>query len=210
MFLKSVNVGKTSVVLLIAGDGGEEALVLSPGEWKRLSASLGRTPADGDEITPELYDRLHDAAARTAALRDCALLLRSRDRSEAELKRKLREKRHPAEAIESALAYVKGKGYLNEEAACLRYAEAAVRSSHYGPRRIAAYLRSHGYDAKAASSAACAVPEEDYRAALDWQLTHKYPALAEAAPAEREKIYAALLRLGFTSDEIRAALRERS
>lgn len=207
MFLKSISRGKTSVVLLLAGEGGEETVVLSPGEWKRLSAG-GPSLSESDEITPELYDRLKEAAGRTAALRDCAAFLKTRDRSETELRRKLKEKRHSPESIDAAVQYVRSRGYLNEENACLRYAESAVRTNRYGPRRIAAYLRSHGYDAAAASKAAASVPAEDYRSALLYQIKHRFSRLSADDPAERKKAVAALLRLGFTADEIRSALRE--
>ncbi len=88
----------------------------------------------------------------------------------------------------------------------------AVRSKHTGPRRIAAYLESRGFSRQDAEAAAASVDREDYRAALLWQIRKKCPAL-ETAPetmtaAERGKAMAALMRQGFSADEIRAALRE--
>lgn len=220
MIIRSVLKSAVSVAVAVAPDegGGEELFVLSPGEWKRLNRSLGYDPeagsclSAGQPVDEEIYDSLRAAHGRTSAVRDAGKLLSFSDRSRAGLIRRLIGRGHSREDALYAVEFLTKKGLLDDGEACLRYAQAAVRSKHTGPRRIAAYLESRGFSRRDAEEAAASVDREDYRAALLWQIRKKCPAL-EAAPetmtaAERGKAMAALMRQGFSADEIRAALRE--
>lgn len=212
MFLKTIldaSEKNGTVTLILANDSGtgEEALVLSSGEWKRLTKASPL--CETDEITEERYDSLHTAAERTAAVREAARLLGSSDRSAAELRRKLKYRGISAEAADYAAALLQKKGYLNDGDACTRYAEAALRSKHYGRRRIFDYLLAHGYEREAAKSAADALPDEDVRVALVWQIEHKFPGIAAFERSQKQKAVQSLMRLGFTADEIFAELKER-
>lgn len=80
-----------------------------------------------------------EAQARTAALR----LLAAREHGAEELARKLRQKGHPADAAEQAVAALQVEGLLSEE----RFVEAFVRSRlerGSGPLRIRAELGRRG------------------------------------------------------------------
>ena len=212
MFLKTVldaSEKNGTFTLILADDNGtgEEALVLSAGEWKRLTKALPL--CETDEITEKIYDSLHAAADRTAAVREAARLLSSSDHSAAEIRRKLRLRGISAEAAEYAVALLRKKGYLNDGDACSRYATAAMRSKHYGRRRIFDYLLAHGYEREAAEAAVEALPEEDVHEALLWQIEHKFPGIAALERPQKQKAVQVLMRLGFTADEIFAELKER-
>jgi len=205
MFVHSIldGSGKTGTVDVTLSDeaGHTETFTLSAGEWKRLNKI---TPvAHLMEADEDLYDRLHAAAERTITVREAAAILTSGDKSASAIMRKLTQKGRSKEAAEYAVELLKKRGYLNEEDACRRIADALVRSKHYGRRRVRDYLISHGYDAKTAENAAKEIPDEEIREALTYHLTRKFRNYADMPIAERKKATASLMRLGFTYQEIR-------
>lgn len=213
MFVKTISDtakdnGNVTVIIANETGNGEECLVLSLGAYKRMLKHLGHTLSELDEVTEEIYDALHVYAEQTAALREGARILSSGDKSAKEITRKLTSRGYSREAAEYAVEFLTEKGYLSEEASCLRIAEAAVRSKHYGKRRVLEYLLSHGYDASAAKIAAESVPEEDYAAALAYQMEKKYPNAAEMTRPEQQKMIAAMMRQGFSAGEVLAYVKE--
>lgn len=212
MFIKSIVVTPESgtVAVIIANEigTGEECLILSIGEWRRMCKSLGFTPKELDELTEELYDTLHLSAEKTAALREAARILTNGDKSAREIRFKLTKKGFSPEAADHAVVFLEKKGYLNEDQACIRIAEAAVRAKHYGKRRIVDYLRSHGYSAEAAKNAAEAIPDEDYSEALRYQMEKILRRRDKDSREDRQKIIAAMMRQGFSASEIIAAMKD--
>lgn len=205
MFVHSIldGSGKTGTVDVTLSDeaGHTETFTLSAGEWKRLNKI---TPVEHlMEADEDLYDRLHAAAERTITVREAAAILTNGDKSASAIMRKLTQKGRSKEAAEYAVELLKKRGYLNEEDACRRIADALVRSKHYGRRRVRDYLISHGYDVKTAENAAEEIPDEEIREALTYHLTRKFRNYTELPMAERKKATASLMRLGFTYQEIR-------
>lgn len=205
MFVHSILDGseKTGTVDVTLSDeaGHTETFTLSAGEWKRLNKI---TPVEQlMEADEDLYDRLHAAAERTITVREAAAILTSGDKSASAIMHRLTQKGRSKEAAEYAVELLKKRGYLNEEDACRRIADALVRSKHYGRRRVRDYLISHGYDTKTAETAAEEIPDEEIREALIYHLTRKFRNYKELPMAERKKATASLMRLGFTYQEIR-------
>lgn len=205
MFVHSILDGseKTGTVdVTISDDAGHtETFTLSAGEWKRLNKI---TPVEHlMEADEDLYDRLTAAQERTVTVREAAAILTSGDKSASAIIRKLTQKGRSREAAEYAVELLKKRGYLNEEDACRRIADALVRSKHYGRRRVRDYLISHGYDAKTAETAAQEIPDEEITDALTYHLTRKFRNYTDLSMAERKKATASLMRLGFTYQEIR-------
>jgi len=214
MFVKTIadsskENGNVTVIIANKSGTGEECLILSLGAYKRMTKQLGRQLSELDEVTEELYDALHMYAEQTSALREGARILSSGDRSAKEIMRKLSAKGFSRDSAEYAVKFLADKGYLSEENACLRIAEAAVRSRHYGKHRILEYLLSHGYDSSAAKNAAESIPDEDYAAALAYQMEKKYPNAAEMTRPEQQKMIAAMMRQGFSAGEVLAYVKEK-
>ena len=214
MFVKTImdssgENGNITVIIANESGNGEECLILSAGAYKRMQKQLGYGLAELDEVTEEIYDALHAYAEQTAAIREGARILSSGDRSARELTRKLTAKGFSLDAAEYTVRFLTERGYLSEESACLRIAEAAVRSKHYGKRRVLEYLRSHGYDSTAAGNAAEAVSEEDYAEALAYQMEKKYPNAASMTRPEQQKMIAAMMRQGFSAGEVLAYVKKR-
>ena len=226
MIIRDVEVSAVSVSVAVGPDApegekeaGEERFLLSPGEWKRLNRALGYDPAAGMFLSPgqpvdeEIYDSIRAAHERTAALREAARLLSFAGKSRTALIRRLEERGHSTDAAEYAASFLEKKGLLDDRETCVRYALSAVRKKNVGERRIAAYLVSHGFSREDAVFAARSVEPEEYRAALIRRIRRNHPELTEHPAsldrAQLEKAVAALMRQGFSADEIRAALRDR-
>ena len=76
----------------------------------------------------------------------------------------------------------------------------------WGPRRIREDLRAKGYDASSIEEAMEAVAELDHVERLAAVIRKKYTAVPTDR-RERDKMVAALLRLGYDGETVRDALR---
>ena len=221
MFIKKIILHQNSVSIAVADENtptADELFLLSLGEWKRVNRALGYDPdaemmlTEGTPVDESIYDAVRLAAEKTGALRLAARMLENSDQSTSALLRKLEAKGFSPEASESAVSLLEKRGYLNDADACRNYAESAVRTKHYGRQRIYAYLISHGYARDAAREAVDALPDEQIHDALLWQISRKFPELAKDPAgidrAQKQKAVQALMRLGFSTEEILSAFRE--
>lgn len=75
---------------------------------------------EGEPIESSTYEELEKVVIKRAKLKVMDLLKRS-DKTESELRMKLKQGYFPSEAIELAIEYVKSYGYLNDERYALNY-----------------------------------------------------------------------------------------
>ena len=219
MIIQTVFLKDGMIYAVLAPDelsGNSEGLRMSLRNWKTFceaylpSALSDETfsTAQKHPVTEEEYDELHRLSEMTEAVLEAARILASGDKSERDLRRKLKQK-FPDGAVDAAVRLMQKRGYLNETAQCLRIAEAAVRTKHHGPARIKADLIAHGYSGRAAAEAAEAIPAEDYADALAYCIDRKFPDIADMEPSDRQKAAASLMRLGFSSGKILEEIRRR-
>ncbi|MBR3552160.1 MAG: regulatory protein RecX [Clostridia bacterium] len=140
--------------------------------------------------------------SRRAFNKGCDLLTR-RDHSRAELLTKLRQKGYAAGA-EDALEQLDALGYLDDARFAESYAAELQRSRHYGKRRIEQALLQKGVDRSVARDAveALTFADED----LDALIQKKYLRYLSDEKGVRRTVNA-LLRLGYSYEDIRNALR---
>ena len=223
MIIQTVFIKDGMVYVVLAPDAvsvNSEGLRMSLRNWKKFcgqylpDALSDETcaAAQGHPIGEAEYDELHRLAEMTEAVLEAARILSSGDKSERDLRMKLKRK-FSEEAIVSAVHLLKKRGYLDEISQCRRIAEAAVRTKHHGPRRIKTDLMAHGYSGKAAEAAVQAIPEEDFADALAYNIDRKFPKIEVMDAADVKKAVSALMRLGFSSgaifDEIRRRRKKR-
>ena len=191
-------------------DTGEE-LLLYKGELRKLRL------AEGDELPEETYQSLLQEVLIPRAKRRVLYYLKSGDRSEAEIRRKLREGRYPEEAVEESIRFLKQHRLVDDR----RYAEELVyvKTGSCSRKELAFKLRQKGIsDAVIKESVEAVGRETEYetcRKLLSKRLSGKPvpdPELAET-PEEREllgkekqKLYAWLLRKGFPYDAAEYAM----
>ena len=153
------------------------------------------------ETTPE--DRCYAAALR---------LLGYRFRSEAELRKRLREKEHDPDAIEDALARLKTEGWIDDARFARILADSRSRKG-IGPKRVSLELRRFGVEDTVAGAAVRGTDPEMAEGDLSALVRKRLRILGRGhdagwAPDEsdRKKILAYLLRQGYEYGAAASAL----
>lgn len=152
----------------------------------------------------EARELLEDGRFSAAVLRGLRLLQYG-DQSARRLAFKLSAKGCDREVAAAAAAYLADKGYIREDDTARRRVEASLRKS-WGPRRIREDLRANGFSADAVDEALESIADVDFEAACYELVCRKYTPLPDDR-AGRDKIIAALIRLGYDAENARAALR---
>lgn len=178
-------------------------------QYTALSVKVGA-------LTKEQVDALLEAGSLCLAIRKGMELLGYGDLSARRMVFKLTSRGIAPETAQEAAAWLVAHGLIREDDAALRRAMQGARKL-WGPRRIMQDLRAQGYSAEAASAALdaltgadCDPGEELPPDCVDFEVTcaalirKKYGAVPEDR-AERQKMAASLMRLGYDSDTIREA-----
>ncbi|MGK2859351.1 MAG: regulatory protein RecX [Thermoanaerobaculia bacterium] len=160
-------------------------------------------------MTLRLVPPKDEAAAYTVALR----LLNYRFRSERELRRRLREKEFPDEAIDATIEKLRGEGWIDDARFAVHYALSLLRKKK-GRRRIEADLREFGVDAAVARQAIAEAGEDlPEEAAIDALLARKASSLERRLgpgflddETGRKKLAAYLFSQGYDAPAVFAAI----
>ena len=195
--------GETVSVVLAEPDpdGGKPRrikLYLLVEQYADLGVKVGR-------ISIERFDLLVEAGKLCAAIRRGMGLLQYGDKSARRLAYKLTAKGIDRETAIAAAAYLSEKGYIREDDTARLRAEQGVRKG-WGLRRICEDLRAQGFASEAIEEALDSLSEVDFTENCAAVIRKKYGDVPEERPA-RQKMVAALMRLGYDSEEIREAMR---
>lgn len=114
----------------------EFAFVLYKGELSKYGLEIGR------DINDELYEKIMHETIYPRAKKRGMNLLKSMDRTEADVRRKLSEGGYPADAVDVAVDYLKSYHYIDDS----RYASEYIRfkSSSMSRKQIIAKLTEKG------------------------------------------------------------------
>ena len=199
-----------SISALNAGAEISLAVMLSDGEnsEKRSLVLLARQFAalrpEKGEISEEHFDTLSEAAEICAALKRGMNILGYGSCSKKNMRIKLRSKGFAADVADSAAEYLEELGYINEKNDAAREAERCV-AKYWGRRRIAAALYEKGYSESAVRGAVESLDGVDFEERCVTLIKKKFRYLPEEMN-ERKKLFAALVRYGYTSSEIKNAI----
>lgn len=152
----------------------------------------------------KIAEKKYDGERTPAATRKAMSLLLRMDRTEKNLREKLREKEFSEEEIEEAVRYVKSFHYLDDE----RYAATYIRA-HEGDKsllRLRQDLSRRGVEKDLIDRMLAEVYEGDEEAQIK-ALLQKKQYSQDLERKEKERIYAFLLRRGFPSAKILRAMR---
>ncbi|MER2152149.1 MAG: regulatory protein RecX [Candidatus Limivicinus sp.] len=192
MILRSLKTGGSERVTLILEDG--EEIVSTLGVVTELRLYAGK---DLDETElKQLRDKTVVAAAREHAL----LLFSHRPHSQKELRDKLIRKGESAEAADAAIAWLAEHGYLDDAG----YAATVVRhysQKGYGVQRVRAELSRRGVPRELWDEALGEMAEPDNQIERFLRSRLQNPEDRK----EVQKLSAALLRRGYSWEDIRAA-----
>lgn len=141
---------------------------------------------------------------RTDALR----LLGRRDYSTEELREKLLAKDHPPDAVQTTIDGLTADGLLDDRRVALGHVRTASQVKGRGRLRIIRELEARGVPSATIRDALETLPAEDERAALERVLARsRLP--ARPAAADQRRLFARLMRRGYSADLIARALRDR-
>ena len=178
---------------------GQFAFVLYKGELSRYQIALDA------EVEKDTVDRiLEETVLKRAKLRAMHLLT-DMDRTESQLRTKLKQGLYPDEIVEQALNYVKSFGYVEDENYAKRFVDS--KKSVKSRKEIYAALCQKGIAKETIERAmeAC-YEEEGEQEAIRRILEKKHFFDKQATEAERAKIYGYLMRKGFRCEDIRQVI----
>lgn len=176
----------------------ELAFALYPKELKQFGIK------EDEELQAETVDQIIKEIIIPRAKKRAMYFLKSSDRTSAELATKLKQAFYPEQAVEAALEYVKGYGYVDDE----RYTETYIRTrgqsrSH---KQLAQELKRKGINNNTIQYylAESEIREHD----ILYRLVEKRLAgKGELTPELRQKTYAYFYRKGFSLEDIKQAVK---
>ena len=151
-----------------------------------------------------LYQELLFDVLGKRATKRAMHLLEKQDRTEYQLREKLRQNEYPKEAVEQAIAYVKSYHYIDD----LRYACSYVRyqKEKKSNRRLQQDLQKKGVAKEFIEQALLEEGNEDETDAIQ-RLLEKKGYTPEMPREQANKIYQFLLRRGYKSSDILYVMR---
>lgn len=175
------------------------AFVLYKGELSRY-----RVVAE-QEIEEEVFQKIKKEVVLKRAKLRALHLLNDMDRTESQLRTKLKQGLYTEDIIELTMAYVKSFGYIGDASYARRYIESRQRTK--SRKEIYAELCKKGV----ARDEIDAAMEECYETtdetmAIKALLRKKRFEPESASDAEKQKIYGYLARKGFSYDKIRQVI----
>lgn len=187
--LKDLPAKKVRVVFEDAED-----LVLYRGEIRKYRIE------EGEDLPEEEYHEIFYQVIGKRAKKRAMHLLEKMDRTESDLREKLRMNGYPQELVDEAVDYVKRYHYIDDR----RYAENYVRF-HQGQKsaaRLKMDLMRKGVSKDLIEQALSQEYQSDERKMIEQILQKKEYFSGEKLPAEQRRMYGYLLRRGYKSSDI--------
>ena len=173
------------------------AFSLYRGEIKKMDLEVGKELTE-DFLKTELYPLLIRRSRERLLY-----LLKQRDYTEAELRRKFREGFYPEEIAELALDYGRSLRYVDDRRVAETYIR--TRSGEKSARYIKTALRNRGVDKELIEELLEAEAPDEIAQICRELKKRRYS--TELDNKAEQRIYAALLRKGYTYGAIRDAIR---
>lgn len=168
--------------------------------------------ARGVELTVEKQVEIVDRDAYFRARAVAVRYLSYRERSAAEIRRRLRRDDYPSVVIEDVVHYLEESGFVDDRKYALNYTEGRFRSRGYGPIRIRADLRRRGVNRGAIDAAIDQVysaRDEVLEKAREMGSKRWAQLDRESDPLKRKKkVYDYLGRRGYAFDVVRRVVDE--
>ena len=177
------------------------AFVLYKGELSRYKIKKD------EEISEETYREIIDEVLTKRAKIRCIYLLKSMDRTEYQLRTKLKQGGYPEEAVNTAIEYVKNLHYIDDN----RYAQYYIegRTGSKSKQQITQDLLRRGISKELIQSIYEQQEPEDETDQIRKWVEKKRVDLETADPKEIIRLYGFLMRKGFQSSDISKVLRGR-
>lgn len=177
------------------------AFVLYKGELSRYKIKKD------EEISEEAYREIIDEVLTKRAKIRCIYLLKSMDRTEYQLRTKLKQGGYPEEAVNTAIEYVKNLHYIDDN----RYAQYYIdgRTGSKSKQQITQDLLRRGISKELIQSIYEQKEPEDETEQIRKWVEKKRVDLETADPKEINRLYGFLMRKGFQASDISKVIRGR-
>ena len=198
-----------SVMILAGGKEAELLVELSEdGQSDRRRFTVPKAVFDGlglceGEITRDDMSDIMEADERYRAIKKAFDIIAFGKNSKKMLSDKLRHRGFDPEIAEDVAEYMEAHGYINEGSDAEREVDLCLKKL-WGSRRILMHLHQRGFDASAIDSAKKYMESIDFVDVCVRLVREKYTTLPKIE-AERQKVISALVRHGFSINEIKAA-----
>lgn len=160
--------------------------------------------AEGDEISEEVFEELmKEVLPRRVRLR-AMHLLQKMDRTEQQLRRKLKDSCYSPEMIEDAIAYVKSFHYIDDARYAFHYMD--YRKDTHSRLQLRMELQEKGVSREDIQYALEQVSFPDEREQIRYWMEKKHFHPEEADRKEIQKFCQFLMRKGFSQSLIRGEL----
>lgn len=169
--------------------------VLYKGEIRRFDLK------EGQELANEVYEEIRTDILIKRARKRAMFLLEKMDRTESQLRNKLRQGFYGEDLIDDAVAYVKKYHYIDDN----RYAQTYVRyqKERKSKRQIKMDLMQKGVNCEIIEQAIEIEygAESEQELIMKWVEKRKYK-IGNSDVKEKQKMYQFLMRKGFRSEDI--------
>jgi regulatory protein len=159
------------------------------------------------ELSREKYEEITLFAERHSAVKRGLSILSFGDNTKKGLAGKLRTKGFSREAAEYAAEYLAEAGYINEAESAKLLAQDMAEKKLYGAKRIAAALFEKGFSREAIAAAA-EENDADFAEICRKRIKKMGGRELFAEKETKQKAVAALLRYGFSYNDIKEALKK--
>lgn len=171
------------------------SFVLYKGEKRRFGLQ------EQEELSTEEYEEIRNEILIKRARKRAMFLLEKMDRTESQLRDKLRQGFYSEDIIDDAVSYVKSFHYIDDN----RYAESYVRcqKERKSKRQIQRDLLQKGIKREIIEEALEAEyePESEEELILKW-IEKRHYNIENSDIKEKQKMYQFLMRKGFRSEDI--------
>ena len=131
-------------------------------------------------------------------------LLSFKDRTEEEMRRKLKEKSYTENEIEDVIEFLKEYGYINDRRYAEKFSADAKNIKKWGRRRIEIELLSRGISREIINDVT--KEDEDEKEIILEELKRRFKNADFSNRKERARIFSYFARRGFSSDKIYGAI----
>lgn len=200
MILNKITKGERKADVTLVFDNGRTEQVLNDIAIKKMLK-------EGMLLTEQQLEQILDQNQLLNIMKKGYEYLSYGDITERRMRDKLRRHGALEEHIDQCIEHFKDKGYLNDERYAQRYSSLAAENKMWGKRRIIDELFRRGIDLQLARQV---VDELE----VDWQenavrlIDEKYSLVNVGSPRQKQKLFNALVRLGYTYDEITTAINQ--
>lgn len=174
------------------------AFVLKKWKVEALKLSVGQ------ELSREQYEEIRQELIGAAKLRAMNLLM-VKDRTEGELRRRLKQDGYNEEIIDIALAYVQSYGYIDDKRYVTNYLN--YSTGKLSKRALSRKLMEKGLKRDLVDQAVAEADIDD-RTRLQALMNQHYGDITLKEPKERQRIYNYFLRRGFSYQDILSVMKE--